>query len=72
VALLNLERHVITGRTPIRRARHRGNNLVTAFGALAILNMMQIEGVDGYHRRSVKRIIVSSGPANHEIIDEAI
>jgi hypothetical protein len=46
--------------------------LVTAFGALAILNMMQIEGVDGYHRRSVKRIIVSSGPANHEIIDEAI
>ena len=46
--------------------------MVTSFGALAILDMMQIDGVDGYHRRSATRVIVSSGAANHEIIDGAI
>ncbi len=36
------------------------------------LSSKAIDGVDGYRRRSVTRVIVSSGPADCEIIEEAI
>jgi hypothetical protein len=84
VALRNLERYVIVGlQSDVRGAVERFGNVVrrSCVGhprydalerALERLSSMAIDGEDGYRRRSATRIIVSSGPADREVVDEAI
>ena len=84
VALRNLERHVIVGlQSDVRGAVERFGNVVrkSCVGhprydalerALVRSSSMSIDGEDGHLRRSETRVVVSSGRADREVVDDAI